>query len=58
MGILDFLKRKKNFKKIALDDCVNMGLLTKEEKLRIEKDRAFDKWQEEILKLKKGKKSL
>jgi len=58
MGILDFLKRNQNFKKMTLDDCVNMGLLTREEKLRIEKDRAFDKWQEEILKLKKGKKSL
>lgn len=54
MRIFDkFFKRKNSYPAFNLDFCVEKGLLTKEEKLRIEKERAIEKWEEEILRLKK-----
>lgn len=38
----------KNENKISLEKCVEQGLLTKEEMLRIKKDRAIEEWENEI----------
>lgn len=49
---MNFKKFFKNFKPtiseiITLDRCVEQGLLTKEEMLRIKKDRAIEEWEKE-----------
>lgn len=55
MKIFDsiFKKNKKNYPDFNLDFCVEKGLLTKEEKLRIERDRAIRNWETEMESLKK-----
>lgn len=37
----------KNEEKISLEKCVSGGILTKEEMLRIKKDRAIEEWENE-----------
>lgn len=53
----NFLKKRENDpKNFTLEDCVSKGLITKEEMLRIKKDRATQEWEAEILALKGKKK--
>lgn len=56
MKILNWFKKQKAYPEFDLDFCVEKNLLTKEEKLRIEKDRAIEKWEKEVLGLKKKEK--
>ena len=57
MKIFDgIFKRKKNYPDFDLNFCVAKGILTKEEKLRIEKERAIKNWENEIEDLKKKEK--
>ena len=51
-----FFKRKISYPDFNLDFCVEKGILTKEEKLRIEKDRAVENWENEIESKKKKEK--
>ena len=51
-----FRKNKKNYPEFNLDFAVAKGLLSKEEKLRIERDRAIRNWENEIESLKKKEK--
>lgn len=54
MKIFDLLKIKRNSDDdLTLEKCVEKRVLTNEEKLRIEKDRAIKKWEKEVLILKK-----
>lgn len=56
MNFLTKFLRKKSGDKISLEECVEQGLLTKEEMLRIRKDRAIEEWEKESgLKEKKSK---
>ena len=58
MKIFDgiFRKNKKNYPDFNLDFCVAKGILTEEEKLRIEKDRAVENWEKKVESLKKKEK--
>jgi hypothetical protein len=57
MKIFDiFKKNQKNYPDFNLDFCVEKGVLTKEEKLRIERDRAIRNWEKEVEGLKKKEK--
>jgi hypothetical protein len=47
MSFLTKFLRKKSGDKISLEECVEQGLLTKEEMLRIRKDRAIEEWEKE-----------
>lgn len=38
---------RKNNSEISLEKCVEQGLLTKEEMLRVRKDRAIEEWEKE-----------
>jgi hypothetical protein len=54
-SITNMFGKKKDYTMMSLEECVKAGILTKEEKLRIEKDRAINKWEEEIRKLRTKK---
>jgi hypothetical protein len=51
--ILNMFKKNNPKDILELDNFVDRGLLTKEEVLRIKKDRAIDEWQKETQDLKK-----
>jgi len=49
-------KRENPNSNLTLENCVERGLLTKEEMLRLKKDRATKEWEDEIAGLKVKKK--
>jgi len=56
MNFLTKFLRKKSGEKISLEECVEQGLLTKEEMLWLQKERAIEEWEKESgLKEKKAK---
>lgn len=55
MKIFNWFKKKKIHSDSDLDFCVAKGILTNEEKLRIERDRAIERWKKEVLNRRKKK---
>lgn len=55
LNMFNFLKKNNSKKDLELKDMVDKGLLTKEEMLRIKKDRAILEWELEIQNRKKKK---